>query len=87
MSDLRVFRNDVIDWVIAESPADATRAWEEHNGDTWENCTGDDERPSWRELANDEVLNVRDDDGDSVEKTCAEWVRDHGRGFLCSTEY
>lgn len=82
---LGVYRNDVIDWVIAESPEDATRVWEECMGDTWENCTGDDP-PEWVRLPDDHALRI-DNDGTIVEKTCAEWVREQGRGFLGSTEY
>ena len=77
---LSVYRNDVIDWVVAESPEDATRVWREHRGDT----SGDS--PSWERLPDASVLRLNDGGG-VVEKTCAEWASEVGRGFLGSTEY
>ena len=82
---LGVYRNNVIDWVIAESPEDAARAWEEHMGVSWDDAT-DDGPPEWVRLPDDQVLRINEE-GTVVEKTCAEWVRDQGRGFLGSTEY
>jgi hypothetical protein len=80
MSTLRVYANDVVDWVIASSPEDADAVCREHTGDT------DDDPHNWTVCADDHVLPIHTDDG-TIEKTCAEWVAEHGRGFLCSTEY
>ena len=84
MSTLHVFRNDVIDWVIATDPADATRVWEEHSGDTYDA----DIYAEWLRLPDEDTLEIDDGEGGArVEKTCAELVAKHGRGFLASTEY
>lgn len=87
MSDLHVFKNDVIDWVIAANLEDATRVWEEHNGSSWADVTGDDEPPEWIQEPDDKVLWVRDDEGGRNEKTCAALAAELGRRFLASTEY
>ena len=86
--DLHVFKNKVIDWVIAESIEDAREVVREQYGH--------DEFEPWSpafeftQLPDDEVLTVRsddDDDGDEPESmTCREWA-ETGRGFLASTEF
>lgn len=87
MSALYVFRNDVIDWVIALDSADATKVWEEHSGDDYDS----DAHAEWLRLPDEDVLAINygddDDDDEHVEKTCAELVAIHGRCFLASTEY
>lgn len=87
MGELHVFKNDVIDWVIAASAEDATRVWEEHNGASWADVTGDDEAPEWVQEPDDKVLWVRDDEGGRNEKSCEAWAAELGRSFLASTEY
>lgn len=84
MEQLRVYRNDVIEWVIAESPEEAAELAKEYAGEPdpdWE--TG-----PWRALPDDDTLAIEDEDlALVVTKTCAEWVASNGRGFLASTEY
>lgn len=85
---LKVWANDVTDWVIAESAADARAVLNEHTG-----FPGDDDdqippEDEWEAEPDDKPLEIRTDDGRGVvKKTCAEWVAESGRGFLCSTEY
>lgn len=81
MARLHVFRNDVIDWVIAESPEDADKICFEHTGND------EDDPHEWVALPDDQILAINDEDGGHVEKTCAALIAEHGRCFLASTEY
>jgi len=76
----------VTDWVIAESPEDATKVWEESCGDDY----SEDDHGAWVVEPDDAVITMADDWDDTkttkTTKTCAEWAAE-GRGFLCSTEY
>lgn len=81
MSELHVYRNDVIDWVIAKDPTDADAVYREHAG------APPDDPFDWIKLPDDRQLWVRDDDGGREVKTCAEWATDLGRCFLASTEF
>ena len=87
---LKCFKNDVIDWIIAETPEEATKIFakiygEEFMDDLKENgdeiCWGE-EGPSIELTINDENW----PEG-SRKKTVAEWIKECGRGLLCSTEY
>lgn len=80
--ELHVYRNKVIDWVIAESPSDADAVLIEHGG-------GPPDEPSeWEQLPDDRVIWIRDEDlVGRQEKTCAEWAAERGRCFLASTEF
>lgn len=80
---LHVFRNDVIDWVIAFDTADANAVLVEHACDS----ADDPIDIEWRQLPDDSELSIRDDFGELVTKTCAEWVASKGRCFLASTEF
>lgn len=82
LSTLHVWRNDVIDWVIASGPADADAVWLEHTGGY-----PPDDPHEWKMVPDDRLLPINDDDRGHVEKTCAAWIIEHGRGFLASTEY
>lgn len=77
---LRVWRNDVTDWVIAESPEDATAIMHAEYGSTY------DDEDEWRECPNDKPFTYHGDDGD-ITKTFGEWIAEKGRGFLATTEY
>ena len=84
MSELQVFRMVMgPDTVVAASPEDAWIVWAEHLG---EHPDGYQDSYKWEALAPEAPLTIRDDDG-RVTKTCAEWTRENGRGFLCSTEW
>lgn len=80
MSELHVFRNQVIDWVIAASPEDADAVCVDYYDDP------PDDPGAWIQLPDDRVLWIIED-GVRVEKTCAEWVAQKGRGFIASTEF
>ena len=69
------------DWVIAEDSEDASKAWAETMGEEFDSSDG------WVQWLDDGPLRMRDEDGEWHEKTCAEWVKEYGRGMLCSTEY
>ena len=87
---LKVWANDVTDWVIAESAADARVVMNEHIGPGYPGEDDDQIAPEdeWTPEPDDKTLEIRTDDGRGVvKKTCAEWVAESGRGFLASTEY
>jgi len=79
---MHVYRNEDVDWVVAVSEDDAMDVWCESNGEEREDYP--DEK--WEQEPDDKVLTIQSDEG-SEEKTCAEWVRLNGRGFLCSQNY
>ena len=80
--------SDGTDTVVAASEHDAYAVWKE-----WCGADYHDADPFARllELPADKVLAITTDDGpDGHEKrtqTCAEWAKENGRGFLCSTEF
>ncbi|HBU30655.1 MAG TPA: hypothetical protein DEB56_14775 [Thiobacillus sp.] len=88
--------NDCV-WVVAESKLDACKAYAEFCGyedvaEATEEC-GDGFDPSnWSELPDDSPLSIVEDEDDLPcadafrTMTCAEWVAEQGRGFLCTTE-
>lgn len=85
---LKVFTNHT-DTVVAKDLPDAQRVMEEHNGSTFEQegWTLDE----WGEVPDDKIITICNinDHGpdDKAAKTAAEWVKENGRGFLCSTEW
>jgi hypothetical protein len=86
MSDLHVFKCDaggIIDWVVAASADDATAVMAEQSGGDWDEAI----KPAWLQLPDDEEMRITVEDEGKVAKTCAEWARENGRGFLASTEY
>lgn len=83
---LKCYKNDVIDWVIAESPTDATAIEMELLG---EFLDGED-YSIWDEVDVNSELTVFDESETpsvSVTKTVREWITEKGRGMLCSTEF
>lgn len=81
---LHVFKNDVTDWVVAESAADATNVLLElGTGVAVEDLDTD-----WQQLPDDKVLAINFDecDGGRRAQTCAAWCAEKGRGVLGSTE-
>ena len=92
---LHVFQSEC-DWVVAESVDDAYKVYQEHTGMSRAEvdeyiCDGDDYY--FEQLSDEHELPIIDDmevpQNERVRtvKTCAEWVKSDGRGFLCSTEY
>jgi len=85
---MKVF-TDGTDTIIAEGIDDAWKVWEKHCGEKRE-----DYEPGsgnfWEELSDETELSIHDDDHplpNPQKKTCAEWIKINGRGFLCSTEW
>lgn len=81
MSDLHVFENDVIDWIVAESADEARQIAFEHSGKSDEYADLE-----YTQCPDDQPLTINED-GNETTKTCAEWCTINGKGFLCSTEY
>lgn len=75
------------DHIIAESEEDAWELWGEFCCDPRET----DAPGYWRALPDDAPITVTlYDDHDRpyyVKKTCAEWIAEKGRTFLCSREW
>lgn len=94
MDKLSVWYNGC-DWVVAESAEDAALAYRDFTGDPPEDCHDWERLDDGRELpiVFEELSDVpscaTDDEKASarVVRTCAEWSKINGRGFLCSTEY
>ena len=84
---LRLYTNDT-DTVVANSAKEALNLW----------CAEFEEDPkdhvdSFYELPDDKMLTIIDQDGGEdweggrKSQLHSEWAREHGPGFLCSTEY
>ena len=85
---------DDTDTVVAESPADAIKAWEEYVGDKWDT----ERNGEWDLVPDDKKFKIwcdgagnpdehEADGAQLIERTAAEWASSRGRGWLCSTEY
>ena len=99
---LHVFSNDVTDWVIAYSPEDAVKVWEETTGETYDRLEG---WGDFEQEADDKVSTMFETDTDNlpipdkaiyveegeysrtVKATNRAWADCRGRCFLGSTEY
>ena len=93
---LHVYANDVTEWVIAYSPEDAIKVWEELVGETHdlenfgEFYQEDDEKKItfFNEDENTEIpKNAEKISELSYRATFREWADTLGRSFFCSTEY
>jgi hypothetical protein len=100
---LHVFANDVTEWVVAYSPEDAVKVWEETVGETYildEYGGVFEQEPDDKELTIDEEETIKEKaapvGGVLVESreyskvyraTMRAWADARGRSFLCSTEY
>ena len=83
--ELHVFRDDY-EWYIASSIADAMAAQREFSGID----ENDQDAEYWYQLPDESSLAIAPgemDDWKVETKTCATWIAEKGRGFLCSTEY
>ena len=89
-AELKCFKNDVIDWVIAETPEKATEIFIKIYGKEFmEDLKEVGDEIYWEEESPDTELTINDENlpGGSQKKTVAEWIKEQGTGFLCSTEY
>ncbi len=95
---LKVFHNDVVDWIVAESPEDADKLCLEHYGE----CTADYDMEWLEEIDSltirfEEECEIRpwpedhlvtlEDGVNIVTAMPAAWAKWNRRGFLCSTEW
>lgn len=90
MDELHVFTDDDgIDMVVARSAEDAMLVWLEQTGEP----LSDHQDKEWRQRPDTDELSIIDTDGEWGEvglrhtRTCQEWAANHGRRFLCSSEY
>lgn len=83
MSALKVYRNDVTEWVVAESPEDAEKVVAETG------APPPDDPNEWIECSPDKEWTCHDFDGKGNTKTMTfrEWIAHTGRGYLGTTEY
>jgi hypothetical protein len=80
---LHVYSNDVTEWIIAYSPEDAIKVWEEDVGYEYELDNG-----IFVLESDDKELSIHNvDEGGSETYTMREWAEKMGRSYLCSTEY
>jgi hypothetical protein len=84
-TDVHVFKNRVIDWIIADSAEHALELVLKHYDLRPENAST--EQCSFEQLDDDELLRVKDDEGGSHTQTCGEWAATEPAGLLCSTEW
>ena len=96
---LKIYYNDAIDWVVAESPEDATEVWEKHTGEDaadydmeWLEETDPlsihfveeyDPKPA----PDGADITILDNGSVQIIASPAAWIKYNGRGFLCSTEW
>lgn len=69
------------EWYIASSPDDAAALYEQTVGEPLEFATG--EAVEWTPLPPEKPFRFNDN-GHVTTKTCAEWVREKGRGYFAS---
>jgi hypothetical protein len=93
MSELHVWHDNDCVWVVAESARDAAIAYAQWCGyddpeATIDTPGSDIMTEHWRMMPDDSPMRIIvGDDGDPKEtRTCAEWAKYNGRGFLCTTE-
>ena len=78
---------DEIEWIIAESPEDASKIQASNIG---EEASSPDQ---FELIPEDSTLTIHSDEGEFPEgetpstKTIAEWIAWNGRGVLCSAEW
>jgi hypothetical protein len=83
---LRVWKNRIVEWVIAETPEDATKRLRIHFCEIGEPFAELD--TSWTECPADKPLTMDCDDVDrKFTRLPAQWAALQGPGFLGSTEY
>lgn len=78
---LKMFTAGSEEFCIATSPEDAAKCYEEAIGASY---APDGEPVTWTEMVPDKTFKFMHEDGSSEEKTRAQWVREHGRGYFAS---
>lgn len=89
---LKCFKNDVTDWIIAETKEEATKILIAIYGEEFmEDIREVGDELYWNEVPLNSTLSIHDDSEDpsvgSTKKTVRDWIAEKGRGHLCSTEY
>lgn len=82
--ELHLWRNQVVDWYVAESAAEAAvlaRAYQEVLGTDPEEMDLE-----FSQEPDDRALTFVHEDGRRETKSCREWARDTPKGFWGSTE-
>jgi hypothetical protein len=88
---LHVFASDY-EWVVASSAKDAASFMLGECGPSGD-PDGYDTPDYWSRVADSHPLSILDTEDTrgpkttKTTKTCGEWARSNGRGFLCSTEW
>lgn len=77
---LHVFTNDAV-WVVAHDENDARIGYREHTG-----AHLSDDELEFERLQESKPLTLTFPGVGTVTKTCGEWARESGRGFLAATE-
>jgi hypothetical protein len=83
--NLHVYANEVVEWMVAESPDDAIKVWEETTGMNY----ADEDGGTFEQEPDDKVIWIgfEENDEETERKTCREWANEKGRCYLCSSEY
>jgi hypothetical protein len=81
---LRVWKNDVTEWVIAETPEEATAHLAVYIKEI--GASPEEMDTEWRECAADKPFTMRAEEG-GFTRLPAQWAALEGPGFLGSTEY
>lgn len=95
LGHLHVFRNRVVDWVVAWSVSDAARVYRQYllaqysGASDWSESDFDfTQEPDKKILAiTDESRPTRRGTHRRVRRSCRRWAAENGRGFLASTEF
>lgn len=84
---LHVYANSVTEWFVAESVDTAIDAARTHLRDVC-GVTADEMDLDFTQEPDTKILRIWDDAHETQSvKTCVEWAKENGPGFLCSTEF
>ncbi len=85
--ELHVYRNKIVEWVVAASPEDAAKVLLHHHDGS---ADPEELDLKFAQEPDDKLLRIVEYDGpggDNQTLSCKEWASINGRGFLCSTEF
>lgn len=85
---LKVYENEVTEWVVAESHEEATELLKAHYNMTEEEFLEAHEngKVHWISCNLERNFTYQSDDG-PITKSFAEWIELKGKGFLATSEY
>lgn len=85
---LHVYRNEAVDWFVAESEHEATMLYIRWNVENKTGASGDDLSTDFIQCGDSEILSILDDDQmEVVKKDCESWCISNRKGFLCSENF